>query len=315
MKQIKIFLVLLSLLGSSSAYAEKVSLMLDWFVNPDHGNVIIAQQMGFFKEQGLDVDILEPADPADPPKFSALKKVDYAMNYQNTLQIQATEGWKNVRVASMITSPLTSLIVLKESGITSISQLKGKKIGYSAPGFENVTIGTMLRANGLDLTDVTLINVNWALASSLLTKQVDAVVGGYRNFELTQLELEGRPGIAFFPEDHGMPMYDEIVLVTHRDNARSETTKKMVIALERAVRYMKNHPKKSWEKFKAYKPSLLDNELNKRAWFDTMRRFTSTPSALDHGRYYVFAKFLEDNKMVTKKVPALENYAIDIFAK
>ena len=300
---------------SSSAYAENVTIMLDWFVNPDHGNVIIAKQMGFFKEQGLDVKILEPADPSDPPKFSALKKVDFALNYQNTLQVQASEGWNNVRIASMITSPLTSLIVLKSSGITSIKQLKGKTIGYSAPGFENVTIGTMLRSNGIDLNDVTLVNVNWALTASLVTKKVDAVVGGYRNFELTELELEGYPGIAFFPEDHGMPMYDEIILVTHRDNVKSKKTKKFVIALEKAVRYMKNHPKKSWDYFKSYKPDMLDNELNKRAWFDTLRRFSSTPSALDHGRYHTFAKFLEDNKMVVKKIPALETYAVDIFAK
>ncbi len=315
MKKLQSILMIFALFSATNTYATKVSFMLDWFVNPDHGNVIIAQQMGFFKQQGLEVDILEPADPADPPKFSALKKVDYAMNYQNTLQVQASEGWKNVRIASMITSPLTSLIVLKDSGIKSIKDLKGKKIGYSAPGFEDVTIGTMLRANGLNLKDVQLINVNWALSASLVTKKVDAIIGGYRNFELTELELEGYPGVAFFPEDHGMPLYDEIVLVTHRDNARTDTTKKLIKALEKAVQYMKNYPQKSWEVFKLYKPDMLDNTLNKRAWFDTLRRFTSTPSALDHGRYIEFAKFLEENKMVTKKIPPLNMYAIDVFDK
>ena len=87
----------------------------------------------------------------------------------------------------------------------------------------------------------------------------------------------------------------------------------MLMALEQAVIYMKNNPKKSWEVFKSYKPETLDNELNKTAWFDTIKRFTSSPSALDYGRYKTFAKFLEDNKLVDKKIPPVETYAIDVF--
>ncbi len=51
-----------------------------------------------------------------------------------------------------------------------------------------------------------------------MSGQVDAVIDGYRNFELTQLAIEGKPGIAFYPEEHGVPAYDELIYV---DAARS----------------------------------------------------------------------------------------------
>ena len=45
--------------------------MLDWFVNPDHGPLIVAQEKGFFADQNLEVEIIAPADPSVPPKMAA----------------------------------------------------------------------------------------------------------------------------------------------------------------------------------------------------------------------------------------------------
>ena len=55
---------------------DKVSLILDWFVNPDHAPIIIAQEKGFFTDEGLEVEVIAPADPADPPKLVAAGKAE-----------------------------------------------------------------------------------------------------------------------------------------------------------------------------------------------------------------------------------------------
>ena len=44
---------------------DKLTLMLDWYVNPDHAPIILAQEQGFFADEGLAVEIIAPADPAD----------------------------------------------------------------------------------------------------------------------------------------------------------------------------------------------------------------------------------------------------------
>ena len=58
----------------------------------------------------------------------------------------------------------------------------------------------MLSETGLTLSDVKLVNINFALSPSLISGKVDAVIGAFRNFELNQLDLEKQPGLAFYPD-------------------------------------------------------------------------------------------------------------------
>ncbi|MDA4634295.1 ABC transporter substrate-binding protein, partial [Escherichia coli] len=64
-----ILLAALSLLASPAAAADKLSVLLEWFVNPDHAPLVIAREKGFFSEAKLDVDLIPPADPAAPPRL------------------------------------------------------------------------------------------------------------------------------------------------------------------------------------------------------------------------------------------------------
>src|SRR5215475_4292611 len=111
------------LAGGRADAADKLTLILDWFVNPDHAPIIVAAQKGFFTEAGLDVEIVPPADPSDPPKLVAAGRADLAVSYQPTHQIQVSEGLPLVRIATLIATPLNSVIVLKGGPVQSIKDL------------------------------------------------------------------------------------------------------------------------------------------------------------------------------------------------
>ena len=307
----KISLSLILLSSTAFADKQKVSLLLDWFVNPDHAAIIIAQQKGFFEKNNLEVEILEPADPTMPPKLVAAKKADLAVDYQPQLQMQVSEGLPLVRIATLVNSPLNSLVVLKDSGINKIEDLKGKKIGYSVSGFEIALLDSMLKSANLSAKDVELINVNFSLSPSLMSKQVDAVIGAFRNFELNQLKLEKQEGIAFLPEEYGVPKYDELIVVANKDNASSEKYKNFVKSLQEATNYLKENPKKSWEAFISYKPKELDNELNRLAWNDTLPYLAQNPAIFDKKVYEEMADFMKQNKLI-KTLPNVDEYAQEI---
>ena len=165
------------------AKADKLTVMLDWFINPDHGPLVVALEKGFFAEAGLEVELIEPADPNDPPKLVAAGKAPLAVSYQPQLHIQAAAGLPLTRVLKAMLAPV-----------------------------------------GLELDDITLINVNFSLSPSLLSGQVDAVIGAYRNFELNQLAIEGHKGRAFYVEEHGMPPYDELIVGSSPATRRAWTT-------------------------------------------------------------------------------------------
>ena len=153
-------------LSSPLEAAEKLSVMLDWFVNPDHAPLIIAKEKGFFKAAGLDVKLIAPADPNDPPKLVAAGKADLAVSYQPQLHVQVAEGLPLIRIGTLVSTPLNSLVVLKNGPIKSIKDLKGKKIGFSVGGFEDALLSAKLSKHGLSLKDITLINVNFSLSSA-----------------------------------------------------------------------------------------------------------------------------------------------------
>ncbi len=309
----KLLLIVSLLFFPISLKAENLTLLLDWFINPDHGPIIIAQKNGYFSDYDLEVKIIAPADPSAPPKLVAAGKGDIAISYQPQLHLNVNEGLPLTRVGTLIATPLNCLLTLKDGEIKKISDLKGKKVGFSVSGVEEALLEALLKQNGLSLKDISLINVNFSLSPSLMTKQVDAVIGAYRNFELNQMEIENVPGKCFYLEEEGIPSYDELIYVANKKDLEIKKIRKFLLATEKATQFIVNNPEKSWDIFSSYS-SELNDELNKRAWYDTYARFSLTPSAIDTGRYLRFEKFLLEYELINKRTP-IDNYTLDVFRK
>jgi putative hydroxymethylpyrimidine transport system substrate-binding protein len=152
--------------------------------------------------------------------------------------------------------------------------------------------------------------VNWSMSPSLMSGQVDAVIGAFRNFELNQMDIEGVPGRCFYVEEEGLPPYDELIYVANKGTMDIDIIQRFLAATEKATQYIVNHPVESWEIFASTTPELND-ELNKRAWVDTLPRFALRPTAMDVGRYATFEAFLQDAGLIPVINPVSE-IAIDV---
>jgi putative hydroxymethylpyrimidine transport system substrate-binding protein len=317
-KALRAVLLLLMTLTVLTAWAgeppradlQKLTVMLDWFVNPDHAALVVAQEKGFFAAQGLNVELQTPADPNDPPKLAAASKVDLAVSYQPQVHIHVNAGLPIKRIGTLVATPLNSLVVLKNGPVKTLGDLKGRKIGYSVGGFEDALLKALLAKANLKPEDVTLVNVNFSLSPALLSGQVDAVIGAFRNFELNQMDLAKKPGRAFYPEEEGIPPYDELVLTANRDRLNDPRFRRFLTALEQATLYILNHPDEAWKAFIAQHKDLND-ELNRRAWRDTLPRLARRPAALDEASYRRFAQFLAQQGVITVALP-VSNYAVQL---
>lgn len=296
-------------LAAPALAQDKMTLMLDWFVNPNHGPIIIAQEKGYFADQGLEIEVIAPADPSDPPKMVAAGQADLAISYQPQLHLQVAEGLPLIRVGTLIASPLNCLLVREDGPIATSADLKGRKIGFSVAGVDEALLGTILAQHGLTLGDVELVNVNWSLSPALMSGQVDAVLGAYRNFELTQMAIEGVAGRCLFVEEEGVPSYDELIYVANPETMDLDRINRFLRATELATQYMINHPEESWKVFSGTAPELQD-ALNAQAWVDTLPRFALRPAALDHQRYARFEAFLGTAGLV-EGVRTVSDLAID----
>ena len=301
---------LFCLLSGQAVANEKMTVLLDWFVNPDHGPLIIARENGYFADVGLEVDIVAPADPSAPPKLVAAGQADIAISYQPQLHLQIAEGLPLVRVGTLVATPLNCLLVLEDGPVKTLADLKGKKVGYSVAGVEEALLTGMLARYDVKFSDIELINVNFSLSPALMSGQVDAVIGAFRNFELNQMDIEGIAGRCFYLEEEGIPSYDELIYVANSDKMNVDKTRRFIEATEHATQFIINNPQESWKIFSATAKEL-QSELNKRAWEDTLPRFALRPAAFDVGRYYRFQNFLINSGLIAQALP-IDKIAIDV---
>ena len=141
---LRLIILFLLLTANNLAAKDKMTLLLDWFINPDHGPIIIAKEKGYFADQNLEIEIITPADPSAPPKLVAAGQADLAVSYQPQLHLQLTQGLPLIRVGTLVATPLNCLLVLENGPIKSPQSLSGKKIGFSVAGVEEILLSACL---------------------------------------------------------------------------------------------------------------------------------------------------------------------------
>ncbi len=299
-------LLALTLWAAPAVAADKISVMLDWYPNPDHAPIYLAQCEGFFAAEGLDVEIMVPGDPNDPLKLAAAGKVDLAVSYQPSVIMARDEGLPVVSIGVLVQHPLSSIVYLKDSGIKTMADLKGKKIGYSVEPLYRVLFEAAAENAGLKKSDYELYRVGFNLTPPLLSGQIDAAVGAFRNFEAVQVELEGKSAGIFALEENGVPDFYELVLITGDGNIknRPEMLQRFMRALSKGIAMTTDKPKESLGMFLKMLPDLAD-ELNRRAFAATVPFFRGSP-AQEAARWEALQDFMLARGLIRKKTPVQE---------
>src|SRR3546814_16225215 len=111
----------------------------------------------------------------------AAGKADLAVSYQPQLHLQVHEGLPLRRVGTLVATPLNCLLVLRDGPVKSLADLQGRRVGFSVAGVEEALLAAMLARPDLALADVELVHVNWSLAPSLMSPQLDSGIGAFLN--------------------------------------------------------------------------------------------------------------------------------------
>jgi len=304
-----IFLALFPVYLLAAAHApEKLIVMLDSLPNADHAPLIIAKAQHYFKEQNLDVELISATDPNHSPQQVLAGKADIALIYQPQFMKLIDHGAPLIRIGTLIDKPLSCVVALKESDIKSIADLKGKKIGVKNGEFTTVMLKVLLAKQGLNDNDVSLIPLNTNPSHALSSRQVDAVAGLMRNLDVPQLEKDGKNVVVFFPEEHGVPTYSELIFITNKQLTTDRRLPRFLTAVKKAVDYLDEHPKEGWQQFaKAY--PQFSTATNHQAWFATLPYFAEDPGNLDHEEWQEFASFMQKNQLIKSTQP-VSHYAI-----
>lgn len=308
MKILKILALCLFTTTACAQPLKKVTVVLDWFVNPDHAPLIVAQQQGYFAKQGLDVTLVSPADPNDGPKLVAANQADMTIDYQAGLLQQVEQGLPLMRVGVLFPMNLNVMVVLKNGPVKTLKDLKGKTVGTSITSLDQGMLDVMLRHVGLSPKDVTLVNVNYNLVQALLTHKVDAITGVMRNVEPIEIELAGQPVLMFSSDDYGVPKSESEIWVVNSAHAHDPWVNQFLTAIQQATQYLQKNPESTWQGFAKAYPENNNNE-NHQSWLVTYKLFAADPWQFNAQEYQAFAQFLQTQGML-KTVPPLSSYTM-----
>ena len=227
---------------------EDFSIVLDWYPNAIHSFLYVADEMGYFEEEGLNLVVNFPANTNDGISLPAAGKADLGMYYlQDAILTAVEEEVPIVSVGSVTQKSLDVVISLKESGIETAADLAGKKIGYAGTALSEAQVQCMLEKAGVSAEDCELIDVGFDLLTAITTGQVDATIGNMVNHEVPQLEEQGIAINYFSPTDFGVPEYYELVFLAGRDAVENnpEKLQKFLCAAQKGFDFMQENPEEA----------------------------------------------------------------------
>jgi len=223
MKKSLLALVLVTLaLGLSAglvhAAGDEVNLTLDWIVNGTHTGYFVAQEKGYYTENGLNVTIQRGYGSGDTIKRLASGRATFAVADMGALVgARANDEVPVKAIATVYGKAALGLLFLTESGIKAPKDLEGRTLGRSAAGATVLMLPGFLKANGIDRAKMKEVVIDaTAFLPMLLTRKVDAVTEQSIHLARFQkaAEKQGLHVQAMRFSDFGLIAYGNMLMTT-----------------------------------------------------------------------------------------------------
>lgn len=314
-----VFMTLLALVLSLAACGEKsedvtgesqpLSLTLDFYPNPDHAGIYMAQKLGYFEEAGLDVSIHTPADPAAPIKLLAAGQTDLAISYEPEVLLAREQGLGVLAVGAIVNRPLTSMIWLEKSGVKGVGGLRGKTIATAGIPYQDAYLKTILARANLTPSDVKAVNVGFGLLPAIVGGSAQAMLGGFSNVEGVDLRLRGKEPVVTPVDKLGVLSYDELVLVAQRERLEEDPReiRLFLAALARGTAAAAANPKATTKALLEANPDL-DPKLTRAEVAATLPllnppRHGHPYAYMDPAQWREFTGWMRDNELISSLPP------------
>lgn len=240
----------------------KVRVVLDWTPNTNHAGVYVARDLGFYKEQGLDVEIIQPGENT-AEKIVALGQAEFGFSYQESVTIARSQGVQVKSLAAVIQHNSSGFASLKEADVASPKDFSGKRYGSSGWPSELGILKQVMESSKADFDSVEVVH---GIADFFTTIGKNADFEWiYYGWDGVQARLKGID-INFIPVRDIDPIFDFYTPVLIASdlmvNSEPELMKKFLAATSRGYELCIKDPARGAEVFSKAVPEL-DRELVK----------------------------------------------------
>jgi putative hydroxymethylpyrimidine transport system substrate-binding protein len=292
--------------GGTTAATQRAEIILDWFPNADHAGLLAARERGFFREAGVTVSTTVPSDPAAALTQVAAGRAPFALSYEAEVLLARARGIPVRAVGVLFAQPLNAVIARADRGIRRPRDLEGRTVGIAGVPSDRPLLEAVVRADGGDPSRVRTRTVGYTLAPALTAGKVDAIIGAYWNIEVPEIESKGVATTVMRLEEHGVPTYDELVLVTSDRVARDrpELVRAVLTGLARGQAWAADNADAATELVAAANPDLSRRVLPEQVRLTVP--LLSRDLALTPERWRTYADWMRRNGLLRGEVDVAE---------
>lgn len=292
----------------------KAILSLDWVPNTNHTGFYVALEKGWYAEEGIDLEIQIPSDPAAALKQVAYGNTEFGVSFQEEVTIARSNDIPVVSLAAIIQHNTSAFASLAETGIQRARDIEGKRYASYGLPIERPILGQLMACDGGDINKVEFIDVGFDAFPALIGKRVD-LAWIFMAWDGVQAEIKGiklnlLPLYGSCVPDY----YTPLVIAGETTIAnKPDLVRRFLKATVRGYEYAIAHPEESVEILLRASPET-DPELARRS-----QKWLSPRYQEDAPRWGVqklevweeFAKFMYDNGLIAKPIEAQKAFTND----
>ncbi|MDE0168531.1 MAG: ABC transporter substrate-binding protein [bacterium] len=263
-----------------------VSLRLPWFLGSQFAGELVAQEKGFFTDEGLEVTINPGGFDTNSITLVAAGTDTFGLHDMNSLVFAASEGIPLITAAAFLQKHPGAVMARADSGIETLEDFAGATIGFHEGGPWMLTQAMMVK-NGVDLDSVDKITVGFDL-TPLLEGDIDL----YTVFATNEPVMAGLQGVdttVWVPFDFGVETSANALFTTKgyfEDNP--DVVCGMVRAIARGWEYAHENPDETTDIVVASDPDNLDRNTQ-RLVLDATLAHVRTPESIENGMGFMTA--------------------------
>jgi ABC-type nitrate/sulfonate/bicarbonate transport system substrate-binding protein len=309
-----------SLMGTMNVNAEeteKITFVLDWTPNTNHTGLYVAESLGYFADQGLEVEIVQPPeDGADA--LVASGKAQFGVSFQDTMApgVAGDNAIPTTAVAALIQHNTSGIVSRAGEGMDTPKGLEGKKYATWDTPIELAMLENVVEGDGGDFSQVELIpSTVTDEVTALQTESVDAIWIFY-GWAGVKMELEELP-IDYFAFSDLNPVFDYYTPVVIANNdfleEEPETATKFLTALRDGYEYAIEHPQEAAEILCEAAPELdADLVLASQEYLaDQYKAEVDQWGYMDPERWNAFYQWLNENGLSDTEIPENAGFSND----
>ena len=298
----------------------KVTVMLDWTPNTNHTGLFVAQEKGWYREQGLQVEIVQPGQGGTPVPLVASGKADFGISFQEEVTNARATDVPVVSIAAIIQHNTSAFISLRDKGITRPRDFEGKKYGAFGLPIERQMIEALMKCDGGDVNKVTFVDIGSSDPLTAIQRDLD-FVWIFEGWEGIEAALRNLPINMVRLSDWAqcVPDYYTPVIITSEAmlSQRPAVVKRFLAATAQGYRYAAEHPEEAAEILIKAAPEANPDLIRKsQAWLSP--RYIADAPRWGEQKLSVwqsYADWLDSHGLLPKKIDPAKAFSNDYLPK